>query len=229
MNPPRLQNRLAVLNSLQNGLPVVSSEFRIELVSPSARELTGWNQQDAVGQKVETVFRIEGVDDLPQFLAQLSEPLSVQDAVLLCNDGRQRNFRWNATPIQYEQSSESEFVIVFYEITQEKYLTQRTENFDRIQSLGILAGGIAHDFNNNLAAIQASIDCVTSVDAPTELQSLNITRRACMEARQLTQQLLAFSKGGVPVRKPHRIEDILRLPRRCRRPAGDLVSTGRSV
>ena len=201
---------LAVLNSLQNGLLVVSSEFRIELASLSARELIGWNQQDAVGQEVGTVFRLKDVDNLPRFLAQLSEPLSAQDAVLLCNDGRQRSIRWNATPIQYEQSSESEFAIVFYDITQEKYLTQRTKNFDRIQSLGILAGGIAHDFNNNLAAIQASIDCVTSVDDPTEIRAINIARQACVEARQLTQQLLAFSKGGVPVRKPHRIEEILK-------------------
>lgn len=212
----------AVLNSLQNGLLVVTSDFRIDLLSRSARELTGWDQCDAVGCFVDEVFQLQGVPDLPARLQKLDGPVAEQDAVLLCNDGTRRDIRWNVTPVHQGDAKPKEFAIIFYDVTQEKYLARRTENYDRIQSLGILAGGIAHDFNNNLTAIQASIDCITLPENANEVNALEIAQQACRQAKQLTQQLLTFSKGGVPVRKPSDIAEVLRT-------SAALATSGRRI
>jgi len=153
------------------------------------------------------VFQLQNIHDLPSQLAELRAPGVAQDAVLLCSDGTRRDIRWNATPIQHGDSQAPEFAIIFYDVTQEKHLTRRTKNYDRLQSLGILAGGIADNFNNNLAAILASIDCVTSVKNTNEVQALDVAKLACQKAKQLTQQLLKFSRGGVPLRKPSDIRE----------------------
>jgi PAS domain S-box-containing protein len=71
----------------------------------------------------------------------------------------------------------------------------------KIESIGILAGGIAHDFNNILTAIIGNLNLarmdITETHKSYEL--LEATEKAAWQARELTQQLLTFSKGGNPI------------------------------
>lgn len=82
----------------------------------------------------------------------------------------------------------------------------------KLESLGVLAGGIAHDFNNLLTVVMGNLSLVLtedSVDAEAK-HFLRESERAAMRARDLTQQLLTFSKGGVPVRAAVLLPDIVR-------------------
>jgi two-component system cell cycle sensor histidine kinase/response regulator CckA len=73
----------------------------------------------------------------------------------------------------------------------------------KLESLGVLAGGIAHDFNNLLAAILGDISVAREHDGGDALlgEVLAEAATATMRARDLTRQLLTFSRGGEPVRK----------------------------
>lgn len=86
-------------------------------------------------------------------------------------------------------------------------LRQREE---KLQSLGVLAGGIAHDFNNALTAVMGHIALARGADDSEREEMLGGAETAARGAARLTAQLLAFSKGGKPVR---RSEDIARLLR----------------
>lgn len=72
----------------------------------------------------------------------------------------------------------------------------------KLESLGVLAGGIAHDFNNILAAIQGNISLasLTLDDKEDALRVIGNAEQACIRARDLTGQLLTFSKGGTPIK-----------------------------
>jgi CheY-like chemotaxis protein len=94
---------------------------------------------------------------------------------------------------------------------------------EKLESISLLAGGIAHDFNNLLAGILGNISL-----ARTELpekhpadESLRNAERAVLKARDLTQQLLTFARGGSPVR---RLADVGQLIRE----AADFASHGSS-
>ncbi len=73
----------------------------------------------------------------------------------------------------------------------------------RIEALGVFAGGIAHDFNNLLTAITGNLSlAITGIDKSHEIYDiLNEAETASNKAKELTTQLLAFSKGGKPIRK----------------------------
>ena len=73
----------------------------------------------------------------------------------------------------------------------------------KLESLGVLAGGIAHDFNNMLSGILGNISLIgLSISGSGELRACLLeAEKAAQRARGLTQQLLAFAKGGAPVRK----------------------------
>lgn len=81
----------------------------------------------------------------------------------------------------------------------------------KLASLGMLAGGIAHDFNNLLGAIVGNVDLAASTltEGPAK-ENLEWAMKAIDRASGLTQQLLAFSRGGAPIRKPNDIKDIIR-------------------
>lgn len=83
----------------------------------------------------------------------------------------------------------------------------------KLESIGILAGGIAHDFNNLLTSILGNLSL-----AEYELNNSNTVltdylknaEKATMRAKELSQQLLTFSKGGTPVKSTTAIEDLIK-------------------
>ena len=72
----------------------------------------------------------------------------------------------------------------------------------RLESLGELAGGIAHDFNNVLTGIIGYTSLAMLDKAAMTLvgDCLREIERGGRRARDLTQQLLTFAKGGDPLR-----------------------------
>jgi signal transduction histidine kinase/ActR/RegA family two-component response regulator len=82
----------------------------------------------------------------------------------------------------------------------------------KLESLGLLAGGIAHDFNNILTAILGNINLAKISAGSNEkvTQRLAEAEKGSWRARDLTEQLLTFSKGGAPKKKAHSIGPVLR-------------------
>jgi PAS domain S-box-containing protein len=90
---------------------------------------------------------------------------------------------------------------IFRDIRERIKLEEEIQKAQRLESAGILAGGIAHDFNNLLTAILGNISLAKNfVDYSDKvLERLVQTEKATVRAKELTQQLLTFAKGGVPV------------------------------
>jgi signal transduction histidine kinase/ActR/RegA family two-component response regulator len=82
----------------------------------------------------------------------------------------------------------------------------------RLESLGVLAGGIAHDFNNLLTVVigNLSLAMLDPKIAESAGGFLREIERAAFRARDLTQQLLTFARGGNPVRASVALPEIVR-------------------
>ena len=98
------------------------------------------------------------------------------------------------------------------DITNRKQMEEELLQARKLESIGILAGGIAHDFNNLLTAILGNISLVklTLASDSTHIPRLNDAENACMRAKDLSQQLLTFSRGGAPVKKRTSLNAIIK-------------------
>ena len=84
----------------------------------------------------------------------------------------------------------------------------------KLESLGTLAGGIAHDFNNILTAFIGNLDLAREAAREGDVGDvddlLGRAHKALQRAKKLTGQLLAFARGGAPVRESAPIGETLR-------------------
>ncbi len=104
-----------------------------------------------------------------------------------------------------------DIIIVIRNITDRRNTEAELQKIQRLESLGLLAGGIAHDFNNILAGIITNIYIVRKY-LPEDSKGLSVietTQKAIIRAKDLTQQLLTFSRGGVPIAKTTSIDRII--------------------
>jgi signal transduction histidine kinase/CheY-like chemotaxis protein len=100
---------------------------------------------------------------------------------------------------------------IFRDVTEKKKMEAELFRSRNLESVGVLAGGIAHDFNNLLTAILGNISLakVNLSSGDRIFSNLEKTEKAALQAVNLTQQLLTFSKGGAPIKKATNIRELI--------------------
>ncbi|MDA8387323.1 MAG: ATP-binding protein, partial [Nitrospiraceae bacterium] len=122
-----------------------------------------------------------------------------------------RLIEYKRAPIREKNGRITGKVLVFSDITEKRKSEEERLKWQRLESIGVLAGGIAHDFNNILTAIIGNISIAKLLAAEDKVRErLEKAERASNRARDLTRQLLTFSKGGGPVKKTVSIGELIR-------------------
>ncbi|PKL37420.1 MAG: hypothetical protein CVV44_13785 [Spirochaetae bacterium HGW-Spirochaetae-1] len=123
-----------------------------------------------------------------------------------CKNGYVRDVEFRILPVGIYR------FVIMNDVTRQRKTEDEILKAKKIESVGILAGGIAHDFNNILTAIVGNISLAKhNVDGNDRaMEILTMAERASFRAKDLTQQLLTFSRGGAPVKKATSIEGLLR-------------------
>ncbi len=104
------------------------------------------------------------------------------------------------------------YVGIVEDITEQKKLESEQIKSQKLESMGVLAGGIAHDFNNILTSILGNISLskMMATKTPEIIENLSLAEKATLRAKDLTQQLLTFARGGAPVKKTITLHGIIR-------------------
>ena len=119
--------------------------------------------------------------------------------------------QWTDRAIFDNKGSLVEIQSVGRDITERRRLEKELITNQKLESVGVLASGIAHDFNNILQAI---LGYITLAEVPTNSNKeiheyLEEARKAILQSKQLTYQLLTFAKGGTPIKKTISVSEII--------------------
>ena len=214
------KERLAVtLRAMSECVITTDVAGRIEFMNPAVTTLTGWEEAAAVGRPVAEICQLQNSrTDQPVAVpvAQVVDGDAVADLPpqtrLVTRSGARRQIEGCCAPIHAAEGRVIGTVLVFRDVTEQDRLDQELVRATRLESVGVLAGGIAHDFNNILTAVMGNL-ALAQLDVAPETpvgSSLRSAEKAALRARDLTQQLLTFAKGGEPVRAAVQLDAIVR-------------------
>jgi len=213
------KERLAVtLRSIGDGVITTDISGNITLLNKVAEKLTGWRPEEAMGRPLEDVFSIineltrEACENPAKKVLTSGQIVGLANhTILVARDGTERSIADSGAPILDAQSNIIGVVLVFRDVTEQLRTEKELLKVKKLESIGVLAGGIAHDFNNILAAILGNLSLALIDDDLKEdtRKTLSDAERASLRAKELTQQLLTFAKGGEPVRKTASLAEVI--------------------
>lgn len=191
-----------------------SEEGKFLYLSPNFRESLGYDPDDMLGK---SMFGNVHSDDTPNMMKEFNRIMTTRSPGKTVFRYRHRNGTWRwleSSGRAFETAAgELRYVGILRDITDRKRYEDELFKAEKLESLGVLAGGIAHDFNNLLTVILGNISVSKMHLKSSDKLYTRLTEaeNASFRARDLTSQLLTFSKGGAPVKEyVHTLGDLIR-------------------
>ena len=181
-------------------------DYMVLDVNLSYESITGMKKKQVVGKKATEIYST----DEPPYLDVYAKVAATGKAVSFETYFQPMEKHFN---ISVFSPAKGQFATVFFDVTKHRQLEQEQARAAKLESIGLLAGGIAHDFNNILTAIIGNISLARMISQREGSKSEDVlaeAENAVMRAKDLTMQLLTFSKGGEPVRKTTSLADLIR-------------------
>jgi PAS domain S-box-containing protein len=213
------KERLSVtLRAMAEGVITTDTRGVVQFMNRAAEALTGFRAAEAVGRRLTEICVLQDARTNEAFEIPVAPVLAdgaVIDlpahTVLVMRGSARYQVAGCCAPVRDAGSKTIGAVLVFRDITERQRLDEELLRASKLESVGLLAGGIAHDFNNILTAIMGNLALalLDANGAPALEQSLREAQVATMRARDLTQQLLTFAKGGDPIRTAVQLPQIV--------------------
>jgi two-component system, cell cycle sensor histidine kinase and response regulator CckA len=205
----------ALVETSPDSIVLADLEGFIQLANRKAAELHGFGSvREMIGIKVMDLYAPGSRRRILSEIRKLMDGgrLEGLEAEFLRRDGSSFAVELSIAAMRDPEGRPYAFIGISRDIADRKRLEEEIQKRQKLDSLGVLAGGIAHDFNNILTAILGNIS-LARVSLPAgdaAADRLSIAENACNQAKNLTMQLLTFSKGGAPVKRVVSITGLLR-------------------
>jgi len=141
---------------------------------------------------IETIYEKPLTDD---------NTLAVHELTIMCKNGHKVDVEIIAGRFVFQNKPSN--LLVIRDLTEHSKNKRDLEKARQLESIAALSGGIAHDYNNLLTAIIGNISLAQTYLDPDDkvFLLLNQALAASKSAKDLTQKLITFSKGGTPDKK----------------------------
>lgn len=222
-----------VLDSVGDGVIVVSREGVVTLMNPAAEELTGRSRRQTLDLPFASAFSSEPVlVEMVQRTAESGVSRSDQDNVVLKSGGRLIPVSATTVPLLQPHGEAIGVILTLRDITSIRELEAAVRQADRLSTLGTLAAGLAHEVKNPLGGIKGAAQLLErELDPDSEL--LEYPRVMIREAERIDKIIrqlleLASPKGPryTPVNLHMVLGDIILLQREAAGARDVCIATG---
>lgn len=203
----QLQTELyrSLLHSSSDAIIIYDTSGLVKYVNPTFTEIFGWTLAELKNQRIPFLPESERKESMRHIHALINEgtPCRAFRTRRLRRDGHLVDISLSASRYTDHSGKPAGMLVILRDISEQIAAEKEALKVRKLESVGVLAGGIAHDFNNFLGAILGNISLAqTYTDTDSEIHKILInSEKATLRAKDLTQQLLTFAKGGEPITK----------------------------
>ena len=231
-----LRRSEAQQQAILQSLPIVFHARAVEppftplYVSESVEAITGFAPQRFLEQGDFGASRIHP-DDLQRMVQAVSA--ATRTGSYACEyrwlraDGQYRYLMDQGVLAPPDESGEPQIFGVILDATDRRLLEQQLTQARKMEAVGQLTGGVAHDFNNLLSVVLGNIDIMgrRAEDEAKRARRIDAIRQAAERGRDLTRQLLAFSRRQKLSPRPVELGQLIRgFAPLLRQAVGDAVT-----
>jgi PAS domain S-box-containing protein len=194
-----------ILESISDGFAAFDRQWRCTYVNEKATELSRIPREQLLGKNVWDLFPTSTSTTVHAELHKVMEervPVHFEEHYAPFDVW----FEVDAYP------TSGGLAVFGRDVTERRRFSDRLQQTQKLESLGVLAGGIAHDFNNLLTGIIANASLALDDLPPTSpgRSHLEVVLGAGERAAVLTRQLLAYAGKGRFVIEPLDLSRLVR-------------------
>ncbi|OIO02647.1 hypothetical protein AUJ67_02295 [Candidatus Desantisbacteria bacterium CG1_02_49_89] len=203
----------SVFEGAVDGILAADAEtMKIKFANPAICRFLGYEEKELVNMGVNDIHPKGSLKHVTEaFKKQVKGEIAIaEDMPCLRKNGKVIFADIGSRPIR--MGGRLLNVGFFRDVTDRKKMNEEILKAQKLESLGILTGGIAHDFNNMLTVIITSVFSMKTEIKPEgdAFEALGRIEKAALRAKGLTQQLLTFSKAGVPIKESASIAALIK-------------------
>jgi two-component system, cell cycle sensor histidine kinase and response regulator CckA len=201
----------SAISSAISAIVLTDMAGRIAYANDSCLSLWGYRREELTGRSASLLMAdpvagmrtLRAVSDTGQWIGEM-EARRKNGTVFTIQVTVHRVLDTQGTAVRYMASG--------IDVTEQKRMREELQRSHRMESLSLFAAGIAHDFNNLLTGLFVGLELIRDDLPPQGIarEQYGVIMSVFTRARDLTQRLLAFSKGGVPVQKKLAVADVVR-------------------
>lgn len=183
-------------------------------LSPAVIDITGFSEQELIGKLQSEFLHSDDKEMVESIMAKVKTEQGVSQPIpsfrLRHQEGHWVNLEGMVTNM-LNVPGVNGIVVNCRDVTELRRMEESLNRMQKLESIGLLAGGIAHDYNNLLTIILGNLAVAKMTDCRDKrLGALEEAEKGVLKARDLTQQLLTFAKGGAPIKETASIKEILK-------------------
>jgi len=169
-------------------------------VNAIAADMLGYEIDELIGVDPVHLFKKNQRKKLTNFYNELSTSNSLIQTTIVSKEEETIPVELRATLIPLRGKIVA--MIYLQNIAERMQKEAEYQRSEKLESIGTLAGNIAHDFNNLLTSILGNVN-LAKMENDVDLLKTHLVEAedSILRAKKLTNKLLCFAKGGVPLKE----------------------------
>jgi len=198
-------------------IPIVALDpaGKVTMWSSAATRVFGWSEGEAIGRILPFVpeGKKEEFDELRNRVLA-GDDLIGKEVTRQRKDGSLIEISISTAPLRDRNGKIYGIMALLEDLTERKRMLMKEERLKthQLESIGVHVSGIAHDFNNTLTSLQSSITLAKKeVSEGSEVfEKLVETETDLFRMKEISNQLLTFSKSRSPIKKVLSLGELIR-------------------
>ena len=210
----------AILETAIDGIVMIDAKGVVVSINPATERIFGWTEAEIIGRSVNILMADHHARDHDMHLARYAKTgqrhiIGTRREV----NGKRRDgsifpLELSVAELRLSGAGLTQFFIgTLRDLTEQKSLTQRLQQAQKLEAVGQLTGGIAHDFNNYLQVILGNLDEIREYaerQEPPPTECLDLIESASVSGSELVRCLSTFSRNQPLAPTLFSVEELIR-------------------